>query len=168
MPPHHFLSRFQYNRRRIGVKMCAMFECLSDVCSGKQAWKFKVQVIRMWSVYLVGEPKKPFSTEMLLIDLFNEWVKEGVVYVMSFLGVTANSSSSRVTHDYKLLFHVKTSITTCLDLTLPQNGLTIMKAEEVKNTEDVMGVLCAASAEKVTVKDGKTIRLIQLELRDET
>jgi len=33
---------------------------------------------------------------------------------------------------------------------------------------DVMGVLCAASAEKVTVKDGKTIRLIQLELRDET
>ncbi|KAL5191374.1 hypothetical protein HKD37_04G010659 [Glycine soja] len=123
-------------------KMCAMFECLSDVCSGKQAWKFKVQVIRMWSVYLVGEPKKPFSTEMLLIDL--------------------------VTHDYKLLFHVKTSITTCLDLTLPQNGLTIMKAEEVKNTEDVMGVLCAASAEKVTVKDGKTIRLIQLELRDET
>jgi len=72
---------------------------------------------------------------MPMLRRFNEWVKEGVVYVMSFLGVTANSSSSRVTHDYKLLFHVKTSITTCLDLTLPQNGLTIMKAEEVKNTE---------------------------------
>ncbi|TKY53529.1 Replication factor A protein [Spatholobus suberectus] len=94
---------------------------------------------------------------------------------MSFFGVVANGGSYRATkREYKFLFHAKTTIIRCEDVTIPINGFSIINFEEVKKTNgesehliDVMGVLIAMSAEKVSVKDGRTTRIIQLELLDE-
>ncbi|TKY55640.1 Replication protein A 70 kDa DNA-binding subunit C [Spatholobus suberectus] len=171
--------------------MSGMFDKVKNIYPGKQTWRFKVRVIPVWNMCLISDPDKPFAMDMVLIDVegskiqamirksmlwkFNDCVKEGDVYAMTFFAMVANTGSYRATrHEYKLLFHAKTTVIPCDDITIPMNGFSLMNSMEVKETNgacdylvDVMGVLTVISAEIVSLKDGKTTRLIQMEMIDE-
>jgi len=44
------------------------FDLLSAVLPGREGWRFKVRVLRMWEVPSFLNPEQPNSIEMVLID----------------------------------------------------------------------------------------------------
>ncbi|KAJ1409347.1 Nucleic acid-binding, OB-fold [Sesbania bispinosa] len=120
--------------------MACAFDPVKKVYPGRQTWRLKVTIERMWGgVFPLDEPAKPFSIEMVLLDSegvkvqasirrpmlkkFKDLVVEGEVYKMYFFGVVRNL--------------------------------------------DCIGVLTAVYAEKRSVRDGRTTRVVQMELLDD-
>jgi hypothetical protein len=48
--------------------MGSSFDLLSAVMPGREGWRFKVRVLRMWEVPSFLNPEQPNSIEMVLID----------------------------------------------------------------------------------------------------
>jgi hypothetical protein len=48
--------------------MATHFDMLCDVVPGCEPWKFKVRVLRMWSINSFMKPGEISSLEMVLID----------------------------------------------------------------------------------------------------
>ncbi|KAJ1400498.1 Nucleic acid-binding, OB-fold [Sesbania bispinosa] len=171
--------------------MGAVFDPVKNVYPGKQTWHFKVRVELLWEMFPLDEPAKPFSIEMVLLDVegwkiqasirkpmikkFKELVVEGEVYKMHFFRVVRNLGSYRATrHEYKFLFHAKTKITRCESLNVPHLGVVPVNSQMILETGgqsdylmDFIGVLVAVSTEKRSVRDGQTTRVVQMELLDD-
>ncbi|KAJ1440674.1 Nucleic acid-binding, OB-fold [Sesbania bispinosa] len=120
--------------------MSMAFDLMKNVSPGKQTWRLTVRVERLWEMFPLDEPTKPFSIEMVLIDAegckiqasirkpmmkkFKELVAEGEVYKMFFFGVVGNLGSYRATgHEYRLLFHAMTKLTRCETANIPYLGV---------------------------------------------
>lgn len=48
--------------------MDVVFNPVSEIATGKDGWRIKVRVIRLWSVPTFMKPDQPNSLEMVLID----------------------------------------------------------------------------------------------------
>ncbi|KAJ1412240.1 Nucleic acid-binding, OB-fold [Sesbania bispinosa] len=106
---------------------------------------------------------------------FGNVIVEGEVYKMIYFSVVKNVSNFRATkHEFKLIFNSRTRVFRAESLLIPEYGLSLSSSEDIRNTKveseflyDMMGLLTVVSAEKNIVKDGKTTRLIMLELTDD-
>ncbi|KAJ1377589.1 hypothetical protein SESBI_48730 [Sesbania bispinosa] len=140
-----------------------VFDAVKNIYRGKETWRLKVRVVRMWVICAKENPSNVFSVEMVLVDAeggrfqasirkamlkkFMGNVVKGAVYKMSFFGVIDNLGTYRATtHDYKLLFQPRTKVYPC---------------------ENFMVVLTAVSEEKQYEKFNRTIRVLELELTDD-
>ena len=45
-----------------------MVDCISKIVSGREAWRLKVRVIRMWTVPMYNNALVPSSVEMVMMD----------------------------------------------------------------------------------------------------
>lgn len=165
---------------------------MCDIVPGKDAWRIKVRVARMWQVPSFLKPDQANTVEMVLIDekggkiqatirkqllyLFQQKVVEGGVYKMSFFSVAPSSGFFRPTlHPYRLYFQMKTKVQMIKSTMIPLYGLTFTKFAEVCEQTadsdylvDVIGVMTAISAEREYVKDGKVCKMVILELTDDS
>ncbi|KAJ1382072.1 hypothetical protein SESBI_44584 [Sesbania bispinosa] len=70
--------------------MASVFDSLKNIHPGRQTWRLKVRVERMWEMFPLDEPSKPFSIEMVLLDAEYAKVKRfrGVVVLQNVLNTT--------------------------------------------------------------------------------
>ncbi|PNY04521.1 replication factor-A carboxy-terminal domain protein [Trifolium pratense] len=118
--------------------MDSTFDMLCDVVPGRESWRVKVRVIRVWEVPNFLNPDQINSIEMVLIDekggkihatirkqllyLFKNKISEGHVYKISYLAVAPN----------------------------------------------VMGIMTGISVEREYIKDGRVTKMIVVELTDKS
>ncbi|GAU39036.1 hypothetical protein TSUD_59920 [Trifolium subterraneum] len=124
------------------------FDALSSVVVGRDSWRFKVRVVRMWTVSSFLKLDQVNSIEMVLIDdkgvkihatvrrqllyLFQNKFVEGQVYKMSYFSVTPSVGGYRTTtHPYKLLFQMKTKVLSYDSAVIPLYGLSLSSVSEV-------------------------------------
>ncbi|KAJ1422504.1 hypothetical protein SESBI_12997 [Sesbania bispinosa] len=48
--------------------MAALYEPVSSIFPGRQNWRLKVRVVRVWEMFPIDEPTRTFSIEMVLVD----------------------------------------------------------------------------------------------------
>ncbi|CAJ2652163.1 unnamed protein product [Trifolium pratense] len=166
------------------------FDTLASVCSGKESWRIKVRVLRLWSVCSFMKPEQVISLEMVLIDdkgvkihasvrrqllyLFNLKIVEGDVYKMSFFTVCPQSGIYRTTpHQFKLDFEMKTKFQACEGNTIDHFGLSLSTIAQISAyglahnfLVDVVGLITGISAEREYIRDGKVTRMIVVELTE--
>ncbi|KAJ1384830.1 Nucleic acid-binding, OB-fold [Sesbania bispinosa] len=147
--------------------MASVFYVVKNISPGKQTWRLKVRVERVWEMFPLDEPAKPFSVEMVLMDSkpmmkkFKGVIMEGEVYKMYFFGVVRNMGSFRATrHEYKLLFHSRTKASRCDAASIPFIGLDPFSSKQIRETGgesdfllDFVGVLTAVSDENLFEMD---------------
>ncbi|KAJ1390722.1 Nucleic acid-binding, OB-fold [Sesbania bispinosa] len=166
-------------------------EMVRNICGVKDSWRLKVRVVRLWKSCSKNDPKNVFSLEMVLVDVegariqasicklmirkFANVIVEGEVYKMIYFAVVKNVGNFCATkHEFKLIFNSRTTVFRAESQLIPEFGLSLSSSEDIRNTKgeyeylyDMMGLLTAVSAEINIVKDGKTTRLIVLELTDD-
>ncbi|MCH80683.1 replication factor A protein, partial [Trifolium medium] len=166
------------------------FDTLGSVSTGKESWRIKVRVLRLWSVYSFMKPDQVNSLEMVLIDekgvkihasvrrqllyLFRSKIVEGNVYKMSYFIVCPESGIYRTTpHPFKLIFEMKTKVQSCENDTIDRFGLSLTTIAEIcaygpdhDFLVDVVGLISGISAQREYIRDGKVTRMIVLELTD--
>ncbi|KAJ1393018.1 Nucleic acid-binding, OB-fold [Sesbania bispinosa] len=171
--------------------MAGGYDHVANIFPGRQNWRLRVRVVRLWNMFPIDEPSRTFSIEMVLVDEMGERIQasirkpmikkfgcsviEGEAYKMHFFGIVRNLGSYRATkHEYKLIFHAKTKISRCEASSLPLHGICPMNSEDIMRTNgqsdylvDVVGVLTAISAEKRSFRDGRMTRVMQMELTDD-
>ncbi|KAJ1391359.1 hypothetical protein SESBI_36750 [Sesbania bispinosa] len=171
--------------------MTGVYDPVSSVFPGRQNWRLKVRVVRVWDMFPIDEPSRTFSVEMVLVDQmgtriqasirkpmmrrFSGSVIEGEAYKMHYFGVVRNLGSYRSTkHEFKLVFHPRTRIMRCDVGNISLHGLSPMNTQEIMSTNgrsdylvDTIGVMTAVSAEKRSFRDGRMTRVMQMELTDD-
>ncbi|XP_057445625.1 uncharacterized protein LOC130737797 isoform X1 [Lotus japonicus] len=104
---------------------------LRSICIGidpkKDTWRVKVRVLRVWDMFPVGEPSKPYAIHVVLIDVegvkiegiikkgmlkkFRGELVEGSVYRITYFNVISNSGAFRATeHGFKIVFNSQTKV----------------------------------------------------------
>ncbi|KAJ1389235.1 Nucleic acid-binding, OB-fold [Sesbania bispinosa] len=168
-----------------------VFDAVKNIYRGKETWRLKVRVVRMWVICAKENPSNVFSVEMVLVDAeggriqasirkamlkkFMGNVVEGDVYKMTFFGVIDNLGTYRATtHECKLLFQPRTKVYPCESEVISRFGLDVKTSEEIHQTSgdseylfDFMGVLTVVGEEKQCEKFNRTIRVLELELTDD-
>ncbi|KAJ1393804.1 hypothetical protein SESBI_34688 [Sesbania bispinosa] len=171
--------------------MEGLYDLIKDVYQGRQNWRLKARIVRLWELCPMEQPGSPFAIEMVVIDAqggkiqatirkpmirkFRGALVEGRVYRMIFFGVVKNTGSYRACrHEFKLLFHGKTRVVECEGVPIPMYGLSLMTTEDIKNTGgrsdyliDFMGILSVVSSEKTSDRSGRTTRFIVMEMNDD-
>ncbi|KAJ1390048.1 Zinc finger, GRF-type [Sesbania bispinosa] len=171
--------------------MSGGLDLVKQLCPGRQNWRIKVRVIRLWDMAPIDQPSLPFSIDMVLMDSegnriqatvrkpmiqkFRGVMMEGQTYRIAYFGIINNTGLFRAArHAYKLLFHSRTRVIPCETMSVPLYSLALSDSQEVYETGgksdhlvDVMGLLTAVSAERLSARDGRTTRLIVMELSDE-
>ncbi|KAL1317190.1 hypothetical protein AAHE18_15G117900 [Arachis hypogaea] len=156
----------------------------------KEAWNFKVRVIRLWIVPTFTGQLLPNSMEMILVDeseckiqaivrktmiyRFKQLLSEGRVYVMKLFSVVPNQGSYRATrHQFELIFQFRTTVRAAICDFIPKSALTISPFTELLETKedsdflvDVVGLLVFVSEEKKYDKDGKKMKIAVMELAE--
>ncbi|XP_057426380.1 uncharacterized protein LOC130719788 [Lotus japonicus] len=151
-------------------------------------WKFRARVLSLWKVPDHMLPVSSSSIDMVLID--KEGVKfeasicksvvvppkmfEGRVYQISFFRILDNIGPKRLTSiRYKLYFLPCTRIFPAVDHDMPRNGWDFFHMHHIKdygNTfgylVDVIGILTAASSEKLMIKDKRVYKTMDIKLSD--
>ncbi|KAK2392196.1 replication protein A 70 kDa DNA-binding subunit E [Trifolium repens] len=129
--------------------MDSAFDLLGAVTPGKDSWRFKVRVLRLWNTYSFLKPDVVNSLEMVLIDekgskihasirrqllyLFRDKIFEGKVYKMSHFTVGPESGLYRTTdHPYKLIFEMKTKVQLSESKKIDEYGLSLSTIGAVK------------------------------------
>ncbi|KAJ1380457.1 Nucleic acid-binding, OB-fold [Sesbania bispinosa] len=168
-----------------------VFDAVRDIYRGRETWRLKVRVVRMWVICARENPSNVFSVEMVLVDAqggriqasirkamlrkFMGSVVEGAVYKMTFFGVIENNGTYRATrHEYKLLFQPRTKVYPAESQMISRLGFDLKSSEEIHQTDgeseylfDFMGVLTAVGEEKVYEKFNRSIRVLEVELTDD-
>ncbi|GAU23257.1 hypothetical protein TSUD_281500 [Trifolium subterraneum] len=166
------------------------FDFLGSVSPGRDSWRFKVRILRLWNVPSFLKSDQSNSIEMVLIDekggkihasvrrqlvyLFGSKITEGDVYKMSFFTVSPESGLYRPTpHPYKLNFEMKTKVQACENREIDPYGLSLTSIGDViihgsdhDFLVDVIAVITGISAEREYIRDGKVTKMIVLELTD--
>ncbi|KAJ1388161.1 Nucleic acid-binding, OB-fold [Sesbania bispinosa] len=103
------------------------FDLIRNIYGGRDTWRLKVRVVRVWEICARDNPANVFSIEMVLVDSeggriqasirkamlrkYMNYVAEGCVYKMTYFAVVDNGGSYRATsHDFKLLFQARTRV----------------------------------------------------------
>ncbi|XP_057440960.1 uncharacterized protein LOC130732949 [Lotus japonicus] len=153
-------------------------------------WKFRARVISLWNVPEHMLPLSSSGMDMVLID--QEGVKfeasvcksvtglpkifEGRVYQISFFRILDNLGAKRYTNCvYRLFFQSYTKIFPVVDHDIPLNGWDFFHMDHIKNygntfgyLVDVIGILTAASSEKLLIKDKRIYKTMEVQLLDKT
>ncbi|KAJ1390732.1 hypothetical protein SESBI_37243 [Sesbania bispinosa] len=149
-------------------------DMVRNICGVKDSWRLKVRVVRLWKSCSKNDPKKVFSLEMVLVDAegariqasirkpmirkFADVVVEGEVYKMIHFAVVKNLGNFRATkHEFKLIFNSRTTVFRAESQLIPEFGLSLSSSEDIRKTK----------GESEYLYDGKTTRLIVLELTDD-
>ncbi|WJX62991.1 hypothetical protein P8452_47925 [Trifolium repens] len=170
--------------------MNTAFDMLGSVSPGRNSWRFKVRVLRLWNAASFMKPDQPNSIEMVLIDekgskihasvrrqliyVFGGKIAEGKVYKMSYFSVVPESGLFRSTqHPYKLKFEMKTKVQICENNSIDTYGLSLSTIGDifVYGPEhdfliDVAAVVTGVSGEREYIRDGKVVKMVLLELTD--
>ncbi|XP_045791024.1 replication factor A protein 1-like isoform X3 [Trifolium pratense] len=170
--------------------MATQFDMLCDVLPGHNSWKFKVRVLRMWAISSFMKPNELNSMEMVLIDekggkihalirkelvyLFQNKLKEGEVYKLSNFDVVPVVGFYRTTlHPYKLIFRSNTKVQNFASSDIPILGFSFTDLAEVASYSvnydyliDVIGLISGISNEREYIRAGKVIKMVVLELTD--
>ncbi|XP_045810713.1 replication protein A 70 kDa DNA-binding subunit B-like [Trifolium pratense] len=165
---------------------------LCDVVPGRESWRVKVRVIRVWEVPNFLNHDQTNSIEMVLIDekggkihatirkqllyLFKLKIMEGQTYKLSYLAVAPSSGSYRTTlHPYKFFFQMKTKVQICEGDSIPKFGLSFSNISDVLSHTvdydylvDVLGIMTGISVEREYIKDGRVTKMIVMELTDKS
>ncbi|WJX11096.1 hypothetical protein P8452_01744 [Trifolium repens] len=168
------------------------FDSLHEILPGRESWRIKVRVLRMWKVPGFINPSEPNSMEMVLVDekggkihatirrqllyMFDGKIEEGSVYQMSFFSVCPATGYYRSTlHPYKLLFQVKTRVKLAPGSEISTYGLSLLKLSEVlahthdyEFLVDVIGLMTGMSAEREYMRDGRITKMVLIELTDDS
>ncbi|XP_072057031.1 replication protein A 70 kDa DNA-binding subunit B-like isoform X1 [Arachis hypogaea] len=168
--------------------MSPSFDAISKIVPPREAWRLKVRVIRAWIVPSFENPDSPNSMELILVDensnkiqatirkqlinRFKDNIIEGNCYKMCYFSVVPNHGSYRATkHEFKLTFLFRTIVTTLPDDIIPRVCFTLYPFEEILQMSqdhdylvDVIGLLTLVGEEKSYDKDGKTIKMVVVEL----
>ncbi|GAU31614.1 hypothetical protein TSUD_63630 [Trifolium subterraneum] len=157
--------RVWVDKSGIVIQLYAMdnaFDMVGSVSPGRESWRFKVLVLRLWNVYSFMRPDQVNSIEMVLIDekgakihasvrrqlmyLFRLKIAEGNVYKMSHFSVEPEPDP------YGL------SLSTIGDICGfgPEHDFLV----------DVIALITGISAEKEYIRDGRVTKMIVLELSD--
>ncbi|KAJ1418964.1 Nucleic acid-binding, OB-fold [Sesbania bispinosa] len=171
--------------------MAGPFDKVSAIHPGKESWRLRVRVVRLWEMCSIVDPTNPFAIDMVLLDVeggkiqatirkpmmkkFRNVISEGEVYTMLNFAVIKNVGSYRACrHEFKLLFSAKTKVFPAQSDVIPTVGLSLMTTEQIAKTNgesnylfDLMGILTAVSAEKVVETDGRKTRMMEMELMDD-
>ncbi|XP_045803687.1 replication factor A protein 1-like isoform X2 [Trifolium pratense] len=171
-------------------EMATQFDMLCDVLPGHNSWKFKVRVLRMWAISSFMKPNELNSMEMVLIDekggkihalirkelvyLFQNKLKEGEVYKLSNFDVVPVVGFYRTTlHPYKLIFRSNTKVQNFASSDIPILGFSFTDLAEVASYSvnydyliDVIGLISGISNEREYIRAGKVIKMVVLELTD--
>ncbi|XP_045814710.1 uncharacterized protein LOC123921661 [Trifolium pratense] len=189
--------RLRLNQSEIRIwlycdEMGSSFDMLSDVIPGRDSWNFRVRVLRMWPVHSFMSPGEVNGLEMVLIDekggkihasirkqllyLFDKKINEGDVYKLSHFAVAPSVGGYRPTlHPYKLVFQMKTKVQICDGPDIPSFGFNFTDLDVVSSYTadfgfllDVMGVMTGISTEREYLRDDKLVKMIVLELTDQS
>lgn len=107
------------------------FDYVADVVTGRETWRIKVRVLRIWEVPEFLKPDEINSLEMVLINQKKN-LMEGEVYKMSYFSVAPGFRAYRTTvHPYKLIFQMKTKVERAEGSLIPQYGLSLTKIGDV-------------------------------------
>ncbi|QHO30501.1 Replication factor-A carboxy-terminal domain protein [Arachis hypogaea] len=127
--------------------MSPSFDAISKIVPPREAWRLKVRVIRAWIVPSFENPDSPNSMELILVD------------------------ENSYKHEFKLTFLFRTIVTTLPDDIIPRVCFTLYPFEEILQMSqdhdylvDVIGLLTLVGEEKSYDKDGKTIKMVVVEL----
>ncbi|WJX83027.1 hypothetical protein P8452_65720 [Trifolium repens] len=170
--------------------MNTAFDMLGSVSPGRVSWRFKVRVLRLWTVSTFMKPDQANSIEMVLIDekgakihasvrrqlmyVFDSKIAEGKVYKMSYFTVVPESGLFRSTqHPYKLKFEMKTKVQICGNNSIDTYGLSLSTIGDIfaygpehDFLIDVAAVITGVSGEREYIRDGKVVKMVLLELTD--
>ncbi|KAJ1388162.1 hypothetical protein SESBI_39347 [Sesbania bispinosa] len=162
-----------------------------NITCGRDTWRLKVRVVRLWEVCARDNPANIFSVEMVLVDSeggriqasirkamlrrFMDSVAEGGVYRMTYFGFMDNGGSYRATsHEFKLLFQARTRVLPAESISIPRFGLDLKDTEYVKNTKgecdyliDIIGLVTTIREKKQYDRNGRIIRVMDVELTDD-
>ncbi|KAJ1391441.1 hypothetical protein SESBI_36682 [Sesbania bispinosa] len=171
--------------------MAGPFDMINAIHPGKDSWRLRVRVVRLWEMCSIAEPTNPFAFDMVLMDVeggkiqesirkpmmkkFRNLIAEGVVYTMLNFAVIKSVGSYRAArHEYKLLFSAKTKVFPSQSDVISIIGLSLMRSEQISKTNgesnflfDFMGILTAVFAEKEVETDGRKTRMMEMELADD-
>lgn len=50
------------------ASLASNLNSVASLCNGRESWRIKVRVVRMWEMCPISEPGKPFAVQMVLID----------------------------------------------------------------------------------------------------
>lgn len=172
--------------------MSSSFDSVRDIKSEKENWRIKVRVVRIWNVPSFLNLEQPNSIEMVLVDdkgdkihasiikqlvyMFQGKLVEGDCYKLCYFGVALVSGSYRTTsHEYKLLFLMRTKVQKCEAPSISRFGLSLIKCADVKAHKsesvylrDVIGLVSGMSAEREYLRDGKITRMLIVEIMDDS
>ncbi|XP_045823690.1 replication protein A 70 kDa DNA-binding subunit B-like isoform X2 [Trifolium pratense] len=172
--------------------MNTAFDMLGVVSPGRESWRFKVRVLRLWTTSSFLQPEVVNTLEMVLIDekgvkihasvrrqllyLFQSKISEGNVYKMSYFTVSPASGFYRTTpHPYKLVFQLKTKVQVSESNKIDLYGLSLTKISDIHSEVaapeflvDVIGVITGMSADREYIRDGKVVKMIVFELTDQS
>ncbi|KAJ1391983.1 Nucleic acid-binding, OB-fold, partial [Sesbania bispinosa] len=109
------------------------FDLIRNVTCGRDTWRLKVCVVRIWEVCARDNPSNIFSVEMggriqanirkAMLRKYMNCVAEGGVYKMTYFGVVDNGGSFRATsHEFKLLFQARTRVLPAKSVIIPRFG----------------------------------------------
>ncbi|QHN77672.1 Replication factor-A carboxy-terminal domain protein [Arachis hypogaea] len=133
------------------------FDSISKIHPHREAWRLKVKSNKIQA-----------TVKKQLINRFKENIIEGQTYQMSYFSVVPNQVNYRaVEHEFKLVFHNRTTVISVLDDAIPKTCFSFCPFDELlKMTEDyvylvdVIGLLTSVGEEKEYVKDGKVMKKI--------
>lgn len=173
------------------ASLSASLNSVASLCSGRDTWRIKVRVVRMWEMCPISEPGKPFAVQMVLIDaegqrieatiikslirkLFGEIV-EGNICKITYFSVVPNLGVYKAAkHEFKIIFNSRTKIVPEESDLIPLYGFDFMNSAEIAHTNgesenliDVIGLVTAVSREKQYTKGANITRMIELQLIDD-
>ncbi|XP_057452159.1 uncharacterized protein LOC130743972 [Lotus japonicus] len=164
---------------------------LKSLCGGRDTWRIKVRVIRVWEMSPVSQPSKPYAMSLVLVDSdgmrieavirkgmiqkFKRLIVEGQVYKIVYFNVVENDGAYRASpHEFKIVFNGRTKVERDQSDIIPLNSFYFKNSEEISATlgesdvlVDMIGLVTAISIEKQYVKGGNVNKIIVLELTDD-
>lgn len=172
--------------------MESVFHSVSEIAAGKDGWRIKVRVLRMWEVPTFMKPDITNSLEMVLIDekgskihasvrkqllyVFQSRMSEGKVYNLSCFSVAPSVGCYRTTqHPYKIIFQMTTKVQVSESSIIPKYGVSLTRLADVcahtydyDYLVDVVGLMTGISNEREYVRDGKVTKMVVFQLTDDS
>ncbi|XP_057440470.1 uncharacterized protein LOC130732440 [Lotus japonicus] len=150
-------------------------------------WSIKVRAIAVWRVPFDHVTLRPSCMDMILVDRFGTKIQGSVcrrhppiramqtgrVYQISNFKVVLNDDIRLTPHQFRLIFHACTIIAESFDVRIPRNGWSLCNTQIIRNRSDefthlidCLGVMLAASQEKIFIKDGQLTKMLYVDLQD--
>ncbi|XP_057452542.1 uncharacterized protein LOC130744367 [Lotus japonicus] len=163
-------------------------DSVREFCRQDKPWRIKARVIRLWEPSQELSSMNFYSMEMILQDIkgdkmhgvvcknhsLNQVVTEGCAYIIHGFKVIWNDGTYHfMGQKLRLLFSSSTMFILTEDKRISLDGLSFLdtrKIQRVRNPTqpliDIMGMLTAASAERIWISDAVLQKMIAVDLQD--